>query len=242
MAKIKHLVGGEFTRLNKYNLFIASVVVALIWVTVGYFLSVEEFKAFLPFVFLMEASAMTAILVGAEMFYEKKEHTISSMLISPMTETEYITSKILANILNVLIIFVLIGASMYFLKDFLFAYHWLVLSVSIVTAFYVLIGIVLSYLSKDFTALLMNYFVMMVILVIPSILVMIGVFAPEVKDILFWSPTEATLRMMNASFASTVDLKQFALDFAYIAILSYLLFRFVVLPRFKSYATRDLGV
>ena len=44
MAKIKHLVGGEFTRLNKYNLFIASVVVALIWVAVGYFLSVEEFK------------------------------------------------------------------------------------------------------------------------------------------------------------------------------------------------------
>jgi hypothetical protein len=69
MTRLKHLVSGEFNRLIKYNLFTASFVVALIWVVVGYFLDKDEFFEFLPFAFLMEASAMTALLIGAEMFF-----------------------------------------------------------------------------------------------------------------------------------------------------------------------------
>ena len=146
MEKIKHLVSGEFTRLTKYNLFTASLVVALVWVGIGYFLELEEFKQFLPFVFLMESSAMTSLLVGAEMFYEKKEHTISSMLISPMTETEYLMGKIIANILNILLIFVIIGVSLYFFKDFLFNFHWLFLGIVLVSSYYVFVGVLLSYI------------------------------------------------------------------------------------------------
>jgi ABC-type transport system involved in multi-copper enzyme maturation permease subunit len=114
MAKIKHLVAGEFQRLTKYNLFTASFFVALIWIGLGIFLDPEEFRMFLPFVFLMEASAMTALLVGAQMYYEKKEHTISSMLISPISSSDYIISKILTNIINLIIIFGVIFLSMYF--------------------------------------------------------------------------------------------------------------------------------
>ena len=242
MARIKYLVEGEFTRLNKYNLFVASLFVALLWVVMAYFLSLEELLAFLPFVFLMESSMMTAILVGAEMFYEKKEHTISSMLISPITETEYIAGKILANILNLMIVFAIITVSVYLIRDFLFKIPWLVISVSLVCAFYVLIGILLSYVSKDFTALLINYMLLVVVLVLPTMLAMIGVIGPEVRDWLFWGPTEVTLRLMQTSFSSTIDFGQFALDFLYITAFSLGLTYGLVLPRFKDYATRDLGV
>jgi fluoroquinolone transport system permease protein len=242
MARIKHLIEGEFTRLNKYNLFVASLFVGLLWVVMAYFLSLDELLAFLPFVFLMESSMMTAILVGAEMFYEKKEHTISSMLISPITEQEYIVGKIIANILNLLIVFGIITLALYFIHDFLFQLHWLVISVSLVCAFYVLIGIVLSYVSKDFTALLINYMLLVMVLVLPTLLAMIGILDASVRDWLFWGPTEATLRLMQASFATEVDLVQFALDFLYISALSLALAYGLVLPRFKAYATRDLGV
>lgn len=242
MAKIKHLVSGEFTRLAKYNLFTASLVVALVWVVMGYFLELDEFKNFLPFVFLMETSAMTSLLVGAEMFYEKKEHTISSMLISPMTEFEYILSKILVNILNIAIIFVIIGASMYFLKDYLFNFHWLFLGIILVTSFYVFIGIMLSYISKDFTALLLNYMVMMIFLVLPSIGVVIGILPESILEYIFWSPTEVTLRLLNASFLDSVDIVQYLKDAVYIVLISLLMLRYGVLPYFKAYATKDLGV
>ena len=242
MEKIKHLVSGEFTRLTKYNLFTASLVVALVWVGIGYFLEIEEFKQFLPFVFLMESSAMTSLLVGAEMFYEKKEHTISSMLISPMTETEYLLGKIFANILNILLIFVIIGVSLYFFKDFLFNFHWLFLGIILVSSYYVFIGVLLSYISKDFTALLMNYMILMIVLVLPSIFVMIGILPQSTLDFIFWSPTEVTLRLLNASFSSSFDGIQYLMDTVYIVSLSFVLYRFFVLPNFKSYATKDLGV
>ena len=242
MEKIKHLVSGEFTRLTKYNLFTASLVVALVWVGIGYFLEIEEFKQFLPFVFLMESSAMTSLLVGAEMFYEKKEHTISSMLISPMTETEYLLGKIIANILNILLIFVIIGVSLYFFKDFLFNFHWLFLGIVLVSSYYVFVGVLLSYISKDFTALLMNYMVLMIVLVLPSIFVIIGILPQSTLDFIFWSPTEVTLRLLNASFSTTFDGVQYLMDTGYIVILSFVLYKFFVLPNFKSYATKDLGV
>lgn len=242
MEKIKHLVSGEFTRLTKYNLFTASLVVALVWVGIGYFLEIEEFKQFLPFVFLMESSAMTSLLVGAEMFYEKKEHTISSMLISPMTETEYLLGKIIANILNILLIFVIIGVSLYFFKDFLFNFHWLFLGIVLVSSYYVFVGILLSYISKDFTALLMNYMVLMIVLVLPSIFVIIGILPQSTLDFIYWTPTEVTLRLLNASFSTTFDGAQYLMDTGYIVILSFVLYKFFVLPNFKSYATKDLGV
>lgn len=242
MEKIKHLVTGEFTRLTKYNLFTASLVVALVWVGIGYFLEIEEFKQFLPFVFLMESSAMTSLLVGAEMFYEKKEHTISSMLISPMTETEYLLGKIIANILNILLIFVIIGVSLYFFKDFLFNFHWLFIGIVLVSSYYVFVGVLLSYISKDFTALLMNYMVLMIVLVLPSIFVLLGILPQSTSDFIFWTPTEVTLRLLNASFNSTFDGVQYLMDSGYIIGLSFILYKFLVLPNFKAYATKDLGV
>ncbi len=242
MEKIKHLVSGEFIRLTKYNLFTASLVVALVWVGIGYFLDLEEFKQFLPFIFLMESSAMTSLLVGAEMFYEKKEHTISSMLISPMTETDYLVGKIIANILNVFIIFIIIGVSVYFFKDFLFNFHWLFLGIILVSSYYVFIGILLSYISKDFTALLMNYMLLMIVLVIPSIFVLVGILPQSTLDYIYWTPTEVTLRLLNASFSTSFDGIQYLKDTTYIISLSFVLYRFLVLPNFKSYATKDLGV
>ena len=116
MEKIKHLVKGEFARLAKYNLFTASFAVALIWIVMGYFLEPEEFNLFIPLVFLMESSAMTALLVGAQMFYEKKEHTISSILISPISSLDYMISKILTHTVNILIIFFVIVGSLFFLR------------------------------------------------------------------------------------------------------------------------------
>ena len=242
MSKLKHLIQGEFTRLTKYNLFTASFAVALIWIVLAAFLSLDELLMFLPFVFLMESSLMTALLVGAEMFYEKKEHTISSMLISPMTQNEYMVSKIIAHTLNTMIVFTIIALSIFFLKDYMINIAWLVMGVVLVCALYVFVGLVLSYYSKDFTGLLMNYILLTLALVYPSLMVMFG-WAPDwLGDILFYSPIEVTMRIMSLSLHGLTDGLQTLIDVMYVLILTALLYRGVIYPQFKDYATRDLGV
>lgn len=242
MERIKTLVSGEFSRLAKYNLFIASTVVALIWVGLGVFLDQEEMRMLLPFAFLLEASAMTALLVGAEMFYEKKEHTISSMIISPMTDVDYLLSKVLTHLLNILFIFVVISGGLYIVNGLVFNYGWLLLATVIVTIFYVGVGLVLSYLSKDFTALLMNYMLMMLLLVIPSVLLLAGIIPSSYADLLTYLPSEITIRLLSSATISVVDVGQFFLDAFIVLVASLLLFRLIVLPFFKKFATENLGV
>ncbi len=242
MVKIKHLVAGEFLRLTKYNLFTASLAVALIWVSLGFFLQPEEFMYLIPFVFLMETSAMTALLVGAEMYYEKKEHTISSMLISPISSLDYIVAKVLTSIINVIFVFGLISVSLYFLKDITFNYGMLLLGIFITVTFYVFVGILLSYISKDFTALLMNYMLLMIVFLILSMLLIIGFLPAEWKEFLFWFPTEVTIRILMTSVEEVINWRQFGLDSLYIIGFSVGFLKFLVLPHFKDYATANLGV
>ncbi len=240
--KLKAMVFGEFSRLAKYNLFTASLVVAFIWIGLGVFLDAEQMIDFLPFVFFMEASAMTALLVGAEMFYEKKEHTISSMLISPITQIDYILSKIFTHLINIIIIFLLISVGLYFVNDMVFNYGWLLISTVIVTAFYVGVGLILSYVSKDFTALLVNYMFVIILIMLPSLLVLMNVIDPAYASIVKYMPSEVTIRLLSTSINTTVDLTQFLLDGMYMVGFGLLMYRFLVIPGFKKFATEYLGV
>lgn len=242
MVKLKALIVGDFLRLAKYNLFIASVVVAFIWVGLGLFLDAQQMVELLPLVFFMEASAMTALLVGAEMYYEKKEHTISSMLISPISEVDYILSKVVTHLINIVIILLLISVGLYFVNELVISYGWLLLSALIVTSFYVSIGLLLSYYSKDFTALLINYMFMMLIFLVPSVLVMFNIFDGVWLDVVKYMPSEVTLRVLSTAVVAEVDYTQFLIDVAYLAGFGFVLYRFVVIPGFKKFATEYLGV
>jgi hypothetical protein len=45
-----------------------------------------------------------------------------------------------------------------------------------------------------------------------------------------------------AGAEATVDLSQYLMDSVYIIVLGFVFFRFLILPRFKDYATANLGV
>lgn len=242
MMKLKTLVIGDLIRLAKYNLFIASSMVALIWVGLGVFLEADQMRELLPMVFFMEASAMTALLVGAEMYYEKKEHTISSMLISPISESDYVLSKVVAHLINILFILVLISVGLYFVNEITVHYGWLLVSTLIVVIFYVGIGLILSYVSSDFTALLINYMLMMIIFLVPSLLVMMNVFSGFMLNIIQYLPGEVTLRILSTATIEKIDWLQYGIDITYMLGLSVLMYWYVVVPGFKKFATQHLGV
>ena len=109
------LVKGELSRLNKYGVFSISILVAVIWAVVLFLLDEGILGTILPFVLLLDATMMSVMYIGAEMHFEKTESTISTMLVTPVTNGEMVLSKVLGNTIHnlassLLIIIVFFGA------------------------------------------------------------------------------------------------------------------------------------
>jgi fluoroquinolone transport system permease protein len=241
VPRLSVLVKGEFIRLNKYNLFSANFVVLLFWVMLAWFLEGEVLLAFLPVIFLMDSVMMTILLVGATLFYEKKEHTINSIMISPVTENEYLMSKIIVNVLNSMITVVFISGAVYLVKGVTYNYLLLVPAVIIVTVVHSLIGIWFSYGAKDFTSLLVNFIVYAFIFLMPSVFAALGIISSNIAKYLILMPPEASSILIGAGFEHT-ELWKLLFGYVYLAVLAVLLYRFAIKPKFNEYLMKETGV
>src|SRR5690554_4625020 len=194
MARLGILVKGELDRLNKYNLFTATSVVLLIWLGLAWLLNAEEIKMFVPIILLMDATMMTIALVGATLFYEKKEHTLNSILVTPVRVDEYLLAKTIVSVINSLITVIALSAAVYFLKDFSFNFLLVGAAVVVITAFHTMIGIWFSYYSKNFSSLLVNFIIYVFIFVMPSVLAALDIIGEKAAKFLIILPPDASLR------------------------------------------------
>ncbi len=241
MPNLSVLVKGELDRLNKYNLFKANFVVLLFWVVTALFLEGEVLLAFLPVIFLMDSVMMTVLLVGATLFYEKKEHTINSIMISPVSEDEYLLTKILVNIINSLITVAFISAAVYLIKGVTYNYLLLIPAVILVTIVHTLIGIRFSYSAKDFTSLLVNFIVYTFLFLMPSVFAALGLISAEIARFLIILPPEASRMLISTGFQD-VELWKILFGYGYLILLAVLLYRFAVKPGFNEYLMKETGV
>ncbi|MCR3921968.1 MAG: ABC transporter permease [Firmicutes bacterium] len=241
MSRLSVLVKGDFDRLNKYNLFTAHFVTLLLWVLLAWFLEGAELRQFMPLIFLMDSVMMTILLVGATLFYEKKEHTINSIMISPVTENEYLLSKVIVNAINSLITVLFISAAVYFMKDVTYNYFLLIPAVILVTMVHTLLGIRLAYSAKDFTSLLVNFIVYALLFLMPSIFASIGVISQKIAQYFILLPPETSSILISTGFED-VELWKILVSYGYLLVLSFLLFRFAVKPKFNEYVMKDTGV
>lgn len=241
MNRLAILVRGDFDRLNKYNLFSANFVVLLFWIVAAWFLEGELLLLFIPVIFLMDSVMMTVLLVGATLFYEKKEHTINSIMISPVTEDEYLRSKVLVNVINSLITVAFISIAVYFIKGVTYNYLFLIPAVVTVTVLHSLIGIRLSFASRDFTSLLVNFIVYAFVFLMPSVFAAFGLFPAHLVNYLILSPPEASSILIATGFRDT-ELWKILFSYGYLIFLSFLLYRFSIKPQFNSYLMKETGV
>jgi fluoroquinolone transport system permease protein len=241
VTRLPLLIKGELDRLNKYNLFTAHFVVLLFWVVLAWFLEGEVLRQFIPVVFLMESVMMTVLLVGATLFYEKKEHTVNSIMISPVTENEYLLAKMAVSAINTLITVVFISAAVYLIKEVTYNYLLLVPAVIVVSVTHTLIGIRLSYGARNFTSLLVNFFVYSIVFLFPSIFAAFGIIGPEAARYLIFLPPEASSILIRAGFVE-IEPWRIILGYGYLAALSVLLFVFAIKPGFNAYVIKETGV
>lgn len=241
MDRLGILVTGELDRLKKYNLFTALTVVLLMWLAIAWLLDAKELKLFVPLILLIDSTMMTIVLVGATLFYEKKEHTLNSILVSPVREAEYLISKIIVGIINSLITLVALWAMVYFLKDISFNFLLVAGAIIVIAAFHTLLGIWFSYYAKNFSSLLVNFMIYALILAMPSVLAVLDIIGPKAARFLIVLPPEASLILLQAGFQEE-KLWKIIFSFVYLVALSLAIYKFVVKPKLNEYAIRETGV
>jgi fluoroquinolone transport system permease protein len=241
VSNLQVLVRGEFARLSKYNLFTANFVVLLFWVLLTYFLEGAVLLRFIPLIFFMDSVMMTILLVGATLFYEKKEHTINSIMVSPVTEDEYLISKIVVNAFNSLITVVFVSVAVYVIKGVTFNYFLVVPAVVMVTALHTVIGIRLSYTAKDFTSLIINYMVYVFVFVMPPLFAMVDLIDESIARFFILLPPEASNLLISSAFVE-VDPWRVMIAYVYLFALTAVLYYRVVKPGFNAYLIKETGV
>lgn len=244
MNKLLLLIKGEFLRLTKYHVTTVSLLVAFMWFIILYVIDSNDLlMTLLPFVIIIDATMMSVIFIGSVMFFEKTEQTMTTMLVTPVSDKDLILSKAITNTLHSVMSTSLVILAFYILKDI--EMSWLIMIPSLILSVFMhsMLGFVFSYHSKDFTSMLVNVMVYALVVTIPVVLYGFGIILqkPIWDYILLVLPTQSSIKLIETAFNQIYDFKFFLAIIILLtyAILGYFLY---VKPKFKYYAVKQSGV
>lgn len=241
--RIWTLVKGELLRLHKYNVLTISILVAFIWGVILFFLDMDILGKVLPLVLIVDATMMSIMYIGSVMFFEKTESTISTMLVTPSTNSELVLSKVLANTIHNLISSFLIIIVFVIFKDVKLNYLLMVVGIVLATAFHTILGFYMAYYQKNFTGMLVNIMIFSFALMVPSVLYQLNVIKADwFPYVLLINPIQAGAELINGGFDGYVFEWEYFFSLGYMLIGMILIYRFLVLPKFKDYAIKQSGV
>lgn len=241
--RLLYLLKGELLRLHKYKVTTISILIAIIWSVVLYFIEGEIFNNLLPTLIMVDATMMSMIYIGSVMFFEKKESTMSSLLVTPSKNSELILSKLLANTIHNFFSSALIIVAFVILKDVKVSYLLVGLAIIVATMYHTTIGLFLSYYQKDFTTMLMTIMAISMVLLIPTVLYMLKVFEGDVwKYIFLINPLYSASVIISDSFKPISLSWEYYFSLAYLVITFVVIYKYLVLRKFKDYAVSISGV
>ena len=242
-SRLAVLVKGELSRLNKYNVFSISVLVAIIWGVVLFLLEESMLGSILPFVLVMDATMMSVMYIGSVMYFEKSESTISTMLVTPSSNNELVLSKVLANTIHNIFAGALIIIVFIIFKDVDVNIFLVFLGIISTTTFFTIAGLCLSYFQKDFTGMLVNIMILAFVLVIPTALYMFGVLKADWWEyVLLFNPVQAGQEVIAGAFGNYEITYKYYVSLAYMIFGGIFLYYFFAIPKFQKYAVKQSGV
>lgn len=230
-------------RLNKYNVFAISILIALMWSAILYFLDSNILDKVLPMVLLVDATMMSIMFIGSVMFFEKNESTISTMLVTPASNAELVLSKVLANTVHNMFSSILIIGAFVWIKHVEINYLLMFVGITLATAFHTILGLFMAYYQKNFTGMLVNIMIFAFGLMVPTVLYMLNVIKGDwVQYLMALSPIQAASEVIGGGFTTYTYAWQYYFSLGYMLIGAILIYRFLVLPKFQDYAVKQSGV
>ncbi len=244
MNKLLLLIKGELTRLTKYHVTTVSMLVAVVWFLLLYFLDDQDLlMEMLPFVIIIDATMMSVIFIGSVMFFEKTESTFSTMLVTPVTNAELILSKAIANTLHSMFSSTLVILAFFIVKQVDVVWYIIIPGLVLSIFMHSLLGFVFSFHSKDFTTLLVNVMIYSFVITIPVVLHYFDlILKADIWDtLLLIVPTQAAIELIVAGFGTALDYK-FVVSIVVLLLYAILGYYLYVKPKFKEYAVKQSGV
>ncbi|MHB8964063.1 MAG: hypothetical protein ACYC5K_13035 [Saccharofermentanales bacterium] len=234
MKNFLRLTLGELNRLVKYMILPISMVTSLIWVIVFFLINVEEALGLAPLAIFTDVAIMSVILIGAAHHLEKQEGSVKSLFMTPVTIGQILASKIVSSMVMALESLVVVAAALYFIHGITFNYLLMFVFVLIASCAHAGIGFMFSLLSFDFTSMLGYLMGYMFLFTIPSVFFSFGMIQRNLEWLLFLSPSHSASVLIGSVITGESELWKMMFAVCFLTLLSVLLLRFAVYPKFKS--------
>lgn len=241
MTNLPILLRGEIQRMKKYNILTGGLVVALLWVAAMHFLGRGFVEGLFTTLLFVDLVSMPAILAAVSLFYEREEGALHAILVAPISHGEYIGSKILGNVFSSLLTLLVMYLYVRLFKGMSANVLLLIVVVVLSSAFHTLVGILLAYGARDFTGMLMRYFVYALVFMIPVMLDHVGVVSNRFFQlVLALCPPRAVSVLLDSA---VVELRwgEMLYGVIYLLVVGGLLLRAAV-DRFSDFAQKEMGV
>ncbi|WP_124728198.1 ABC transporter permease [Staphylospora marina] len=238
MSKFTKLVSGELKRMVTYKILPVSLATAVVWMVLLVYLTENEAREIAPLLIFVDVAAMSILLLGAFHHLEKQEGTIRTMMVLPVSPGHILAAKTIAAMVLAVESAVVTSAALFFIHGIRFNWWVLLLFVVIAGAAHAAIGFVLCLESKDFPSMLGLLVAYMFLFTVPSILFSFGVIDAKYEWLLMISPSHAASHLITSVVSGDYDPPLMIAACLYLVILSAVLFKFAVYPKFKGHAVK----
>jgi fluoroquinolone transport system permease protein len=222
----------------KYKLFHASLATAFIWIALFLLLSKEEAAKIAPLLIFVDVSLMSIILIGASHHFEKQEGTIKTMMIMPVSLTEILLAKFFSSLVLGIESAAITSAALYFIHGIKFNYPALFIAVVLSGVVHSAIAFLLALNSKEFTSTLGLLMAYVIPFQLPTMLFAFDIIDDKFDWLLMLSPSHTASSLISFAVRNEYDARKMIIGCIYLVILSAVLLRFFVFPRFKNNAVR----
>lgn len=238
MNNLSKLLLGEIKRLIKYKILPVSIVTSFIWILIFIFLNKAEALKIAPLLIFVDISMMSILLISASNFLERQDGTIKTIMVLPVSLLEILLSKIISSLFLTFISAFITSLALYFIHSVVFNYGLLFIFIVITGIIHIIIGFWFSQISKDFTSMLGVFLMYLFPFTVPTILFSFGIINERYEWLLMISPAHSSHHLITSSIIESYDLGKIIFSSIYLILLSLILIKFVVYPKFKENAVR----
>ena len=227
MRRMIQLIKWQFLLIIKYNILAVALAIAAFYASLFIIFPGLRIDQFVGYSIFSDPGQLGFIFIGAMILFEKSENTLPAQNITPMSEGEYIWSKVLA-----LLIPTLVGSLGIAIAGWHFNFSIIVLILAIVPAsiIFTFLGIAGVARVKTFN----QYMLIIPLFLAPTALPLLNFLNLTDLKLLYLIPTQSVLSLLEISRQETVALLPVLLHFGYLILWVYLSYK-IALKNYKKY-------
>jgi fluoroquinolone transport system permease protein len=233
---LKTLLKGELQRLVRYKILQTGLIVSLIWVVIVALMNKADAENLTALLIFTDTGIMSVLLIGAMMYFEKQEGTLRTTFITPVKIWQILFAKISASVIVGLVSSLLVSLTALIIHGIDINIPLILVNMAIVVTASCSLGFIFIFNSRDFNALLINYMMYLLVLLVPFILFMLGVLPQSLEDLQLVSPLYVSMTLMESALTK-VRAYALIISYLYNTALSFFILKYYAGRKLKAFST-----